>query len=79
MFATARSLKSLTNLSEAGIEVFALDVTSLQSITALKEDIATLTGGKLDILYNNAGVRTFIKALLPARCLQGVGSGTGGS
>jgi len=58
VFATARSLKSLTNLSEAGIEVFALDVTSLQSITALKEEITKLTDGKLDILYKNAGVCT---------------------
>jgi 1-acylglycerone phosphate reductase len=70
VFATARSLKSLANLSEAGIEVFALDVTSLQSIMTLKEDIAKLTDGKLDVLYNNAGVCTFrpsfIMASLPA-------------
>ena len=57
MFATARSLKSLSNLSAAGIEVFTLDVTSQESIDALKAEITNLTNGKLDVLYNNAGVR----------------------
>jgi NAD(P)-dependent dehydrogenase (short-subunit alcohol dehydrogenase family) len=56
VFATARSLKTLSNLSAAGIEVFTLDVTSQESIAALKAEIASLTDGKLDVLYNNAGV-----------------------
>ena len=56
MFATARSLKTLGNLSAAGIEVFTLDVTSQASIDALKAEITSLTHGKLDVLYNNAGV-----------------------
>lgn len=56
MFATARSLKTLDNLSAAGIEVFTLDVTSQESIDALKAEITSLTHGKLDVLYNNAGV-----------------------
>lgn len=55
VFATARSLKSMTNLSEQGIETLVLDVTVPQSILALKEVIAQRTGGTLDILYNNAG------------------------
>ena len=57
VFATARSLKSISNLSAAGIEVFTLDVTSEESIEALKAEITSLTNGKLDVLYNNAGVR----------------------
>jgi len=56
VFATARSLKSLENLAAAGIEVFTLDVTSPESIDSLKKKIFSLTNGKLDILYNNAGV-----------------------
>ena len=56
VFATARSLKTLGNLSAAGIEVFTLDVTSQESIDALKAGITSLTHGKLDVLYNNAGV-----------------------
>ncbi|CCF32369.1 oxidoreductase [Colletotrichum higginsianum] len=55
VFATARSLKSLNSLSEKGIETFALDVTSSESIALLKQEIAKRTGGKLDILFNNAG------------------------
>ncbi|KZL74860.1 short-chain dehydrogenase [Colletotrichum incanum] len=56
VFATARSLKSVANLSEKGIEIFALDVTSSESITLLKQEITKRTGGKLDILFNNAGI-----------------------
>lgn len=59
VFATARSLKALNNLSAAGIEVFTLDVTSQESIDALKVEITSLTHGKLDVLYNNAGICEF--------------------
>ncbi|UPL03981.1 hypothetical protein LCI18_014915 [Fusarium solani-melongenae] len=55
VFATARSLKSLTNLESKGIETLPLDVTSLDSIENLKAEIHKRTGGKLDILFNNAG------------------------
>jgi 1-acylglycerone phosphate reductase len=56
VFATARSLKSITNLEEKGVETLALDVTSGESIAALKAEIIKRTGGKLDMLYNNAGM-----------------------
>ncbi|KAH7257984.1 putative short-chain dehydrogenases/reductase [Fusarium tricinctum] len=56
VFATARSLTSLTNLTEKGIETFTLDVAVPESIAALKEEIIKRTAGKLDILYNNAGI-----------------------
>ncbi|PVH78201.1 NAD(P)-binding protein [Cadophora sp. DSE1049] len=56
VFATARSTKSLSQLEAKGIETFALDVTSADSIAALKAEITKQTGGKLDMLFNNAGI-----------------------
>jgi 1-acylglycerone phosphate reductase len=56
VFATARSLKSMTNLEEKGIETLTLDVTAPESIAALKTEISKRTGGKLDMLFNNAGM-----------------------
>ncbi|GKZ27436.1 hypothetical protein AbraIFM66951_005328 [Aspergillus brasiliensis] len=55
VFATARSTKSLSRLEEKGIETFPLDVTDAKSIIALRDEIAKRTGGKLDMLFNNAG------------------------
>jgi 1-acylglycerone phosphate reductase len=56
VFATARSTKAVSSLEEKGIETFVLDVTSVQSITALKVEIVKRTGGKLNMLFNNAGI-----------------------
>ncbi|CAG9983860.1 unnamed protein product [Clonostachys byssicola] len=56
VFATARSLASMANLESAGVETLTLDVTSLDSIKGLKDEIHNRTGGKLDILFNNAGI-----------------------
>jgi 1-acylglycerone phosphate reductase len=56
VFATARSLKTLANLTAKGIETLTLDVTKPESIKSLKSEIATRTGGTLDLLFNNAGV-----------------------
>ncbi|KAF1932588.1 NAD(P)-binding protein [Didymella exigua CBS 183.55] len=56
VFATARSLGSLAGLEDKGIETLMLDVTSADSIAALKVDVAARTGGKLDMLFNNAGM-----------------------
>lgn len=57
VFATARSLKTLTNLQEKNIETLTLDVTDASSIQALAAEISSRTGGSLDILFNNAGTR----------------------
>lgn len=65
VFATARSLSSLEGLSEHGIETLTLDVTSSESITELKKEVQTRTGGKLDILFNNAGLS---KCMIIACC-----------
>lgn len=54
MFATARRMEAMVKLAELGIETFALDVTNKDSIQAVKRKIAGLTGGRLDILVNNA-------------------------
>ncbi|EHK23013.1 uncharacterized protein TRIVIDRAFT_60168 [Trichoderma virens Gv29-8] len=56
VFATARSQKTLDNLREKGIETLVLDITSAESIRTLVEEITTRTQGRLDILYNNAGI-----------------------
>lgn len=63
VFATARSTKSLSTLEEKGIEAFDLDVTKAESIGALKDEIVHRTGGKLDMLFNNAGMSTYHLAL----------------
>lgn len=54
VFATARSTDALATLADRGIETFPLDVTSLKDIRRIREVIDGLTGGKLDILINNA-------------------------
>lgn len=56
VFATARSIKKIDALATKGIELLELDVTNPESISAAKADVAKRTGGKLDILVNNASV-----------------------
>jgi NAD(P)-dependent dehydrogenase (short-subunit alcohol dehydrogenase family) len=57
----------MSNLSESGIETLALDVTVPESILALKDEIVKRTGGKLDILYNNAGSSKSFSSRTPIR------------
>lgn len=54
VFATSRRLETMEELSVAGIETLALDVTDVDAIKRTKDEISTRTGGKLDILVNNA-------------------------
>lgn len=54
-FATARKAESISDLADQGIETLSLEVTSLESIKTLKEEIVSRTGGTLDYLVNNAG------------------------
>ncbi|KAH8105313.1 oxidoreductase [Cristinia sonorae] len=56
VFAIARTLRTMTKLQDAGIEIFAMDVTVPSTIQSVKVEIEKLTGGTLDILINNAGV-----------------------
>jgi 1-acylglycerone phosphate reductase len=63
VFATARKTDSITDLAALGIETLALEATSSESITALKTEIASRTGGRLDFLVNNAGRSYTVPAL----------------
>ncbi|KAF8830903.1 hypothetical protein HHX47_DHR1000331 [Lentinula edodes] len=55
VFATARRLDSMQELSARGIETLKLDVTDTEAICKIRDEIAVRTGGKLDVLVNNAG------------------------
>jgi NAD(P)-dependent dehydrogenase (short-subunit alcohol dehydrogenase family) len=46
----------MQELSALGIETLELDVTVIDAIRRVRDDIATKTGGKLDVLVNNAQV-----------------------
>ncbi|CAG8902702.1 unnamed protein product [Penicillium egyptiacum] len=48
--------QSLSQLEAKGIEVLPLDVTSAESIATLQAEISKRSGGKLDMLLNNAGM-----------------------
>ncbi|KAI3325292.1 short-chain dehydrogenase/reductase [Xylariaceae sp. AK1471] len=57
VFATGRGgLEKLQFLSELGIETIQLDVTSATSVSAAASLVHEATGGRLDILINNAAV-----------------------
>jgi 1-acylglycerone phosphate reductase len=55
VFAAARDTSKMTALSSAGIQTFALDVTSPESIKSLVEEVTQSTKGKLDMLINSVG------------------------
>lgn len=53
VFATARAAADLDALRLDGLEAFYLDYRDPASIARLVDDVMTLTGGRLDALYNN--------------------------
>lgn len=55
VFATARSTSRLSIVSSHNIETIVLDTTSDASVEACVDSVSKLTGGSLDILFNNAG------------------------
>lgn len=64
VFATARDPSKAADLSELNdVEILELDVTIPQTISRCKDTVAKRTGGKLDVLVNNAGVE-FLSPLL---------------
>ncbi|KAK9371401.1 NAD(P)-binding protein [Lipomyces kononenkoae] len=64
VFATARDTSKAADLSElSNVEILELDVTVPQTISQCKDTVAKRTGGKLDVLVNNAGVE-FVCPLL---------------
>ena len=55
VFATARTQKDVDTLSSLGLTSFLLDVTKHDSIKQTLNSILTITNGKLDVVFNNAG------------------------
>ncbi|GAW01094.1 short chain dehydrogenase reductase [Lentinula edodes] len=56
VFATARRPESMSELKGLeGVVLLKLDVSEIDSIRTAVDEVASLTGGKLDILMNNAG------------------------
>lgn len=65
VFATARKFSAMASLNgKANITLLELDVTSPESIRRVHDTISSTTSGRLDILYDNAGVR------YPAMCID---------
>ena len=54
VIATARSDAVVKHLTELGYSAVQLDVTDAASIDTCREIVFGLTGGRLDILINNA-------------------------
>ncbi|KAJ4287842.1 NADPH-dependent 1-acyl dihydroxyacetone phosphate reductase [Collariella sp. IMI 366227] len=54
VFATARNPAVLAEMADMGMTCLPLDVTNEESIKACHDDVSKITGGKLDILVNNA-------------------------
>ncbi|KAJ4354049.1 NADPH-dependent 1-acyl dihydroxyacetone phosphate reductase [Didymosphaeria variabile] len=64
VFATARSISKMQDLASLpNVHLLALDVTSPASIAAAAKEVEAKTGGKLDVLINNAGVQYVMPAL----------------
>jgi len=63
VIASARRVEVLADLKALGMDTIFLDVTDTAAITAAKEQVHSLTGGKLDILVNNAGIYRTIPAI----------------
>lgn len=56
VFATARTPSKVQHLKDMGLDIILLDVTDSESIKKAAGEVAVLTGGKLDMLVNNAGI-----------------------
>ena len=56
MIPTARKPDVLQDLADKGMRTVVLDVTKADSIASAHKEIADITGGRLDILVNNASV-----------------------
>ena len=63
VIATARNPAVLSEMAALGMTTLALDVTNETSIKTCHDEVSKLTGGKLDILVNNASVPLAILAV----------------
>jgi len=55
VFSSARKQEDVIKLQKLGLISFLLDVTKAQTITDTLNEILSLTDGKLDVVFNNAG------------------------
>ncbi len=55
VFATARREEDVSRLNELGLNSYLLDVTKYETIHNTIEKILEITGGTLDVVFNNAG------------------------
>jgi len=55
VFATARAEPDLAHLTAQGLQAIKLELNDSHSIQQAVNTVLTMTGGKLDILFNNAG------------------------
>ena len=53
VFATVRQTEDMALLEQAGIEVLLMDYTVPETISALVDEVAARTGGRIDALFNN--------------------------
>ena len=56
VIATARRLEAIDDLRALGMTTLRLDVTDKEAIRNVRDEVEELTGGRLDVLVNNAGV-----------------------
>lgn len=54
VIATARNKDVLKDLEAMGMSTLSLDVTNAEDIENARKEVEALTGGRLDILVNNA-------------------------
>ncbi|CZS91911.1 related to 1-acyldihydroxyacetone-phosphate reductase [Rhynchosporium agropyri] len=59
VIATARTKEAIQDLEDMGMSTLALDVTSKEGIAEARVQVEKLTGGRLDVLVNNALVFLF--------------------
>ena len=55
VIATARRLEAIDDLRALGMTTLRLDVTDKEAIRNVRDEVEELTGGRLDVLVNNAG------------------------
>ena len=60
VFATARSINSIKDLADLGMTALQLDVTNNDTVLRVRDQVTEMTGGKLDVLVNNAYVFSFL-------------------
>lgn len=63
VFCTGRRAETIAPFQKPGFSTLQVDVTSTKSVLAAAESVSQVTGGRLDVLVNNAGIATHFPAL----------------